>query len=256
MKSSKVISIVLLVGMASQAHGMFGSRLGRLGSKAFTTRGLVAATAAAATTAGLGRYAYAEGNKQQQGYLRVGKERAFVGSWLNPWTWNDYRDVNTLQLVEKDKITKVPCYWDFDDNYLNFDGVGKLWLSTPYPIDPVLLSKIQAVHKPYQKAAEAMVAKVNRREKRSYAQGKSIENIFEKTFESINVSGPDPRFAKGFDPKILKPFFYDHLKHKSLLYDDVAREVDKAIWFDRLVAALRKGAERQQRQKDEEDVAK
>jgi len=108
MKSSKVISIVLLIGMASQAHGMFRG-LGRLGS-ALTTRNLVAVTAAAA----MARPAYAEKEQEssRRGKLLLGKKDAAYSpiSWLPRVMLK--KKVEALQWFTNGQLVEVPTERD------------------------------------------------------------------------------------------------------------------------------------------------
>jgi len=233
MKSSKVISIVLLVGMASQAHGMFG----RLGS-ALTTRGLVAATAAAATTAGLGRSAYAEGEKPkvQDGLVLASKFQGY--SWWKPWTWSN-PEVESLQLITNGSRQELPFKYkttkhksrnnawperEFDEPYVPWVSSSYWSHKIPYlPLEKCIKKfgkdspcwRVSAEQGRYETAARLMVA-TERVTRDFYPElGFVITSGFKTAKEKAGITG--------LDDKLLKKYYRTALYDRG---DNVNQKID------------------------------
>jgi len=268
MKSSKVISLVMLVGMASQAHGMFG----RLGS-AFTTRGLVAATAAA----GLSKVALAEGDKPQQIQLRLGTKKVYDrdcgGSWWNPFSWR-YKEADALLVIENDRddlLTRVPYIYkthhalihgkehETQDLYHPCSLCSDEPHSYPhFPFgkcvadgrNPLRCAQIDAEQEKYKEAAKAMVAQVKGTEKRKFAS-RPVDEMGDA--DSYPEHGIIFRNAKkragisGLDDALLERYFYTKLEpaanDAAQLHREVAARVNIALRQDREKAKERTRAE-------------
>jgi len=244
MKSFKVISLVLLVGVASQAYGMSWLRA----SKVPAVRRMAALTAAAA---GLGGVTFAEGDKPTQSPLRLDSgDYVVVGSWWNPFTYYDYYEYRKLKWVDKSgKETYLPSILQTNkereathiDVHLkqttqkqcrvcSKDDEAYHFVPQNAGVDPILYAKVNVEQQRYKKAAKTMAANLKGREKRRLAHPDSFmhrtaqENIFK------NASYED--CAIGLDQRLLRPYFYTELDSEATLYNAVAKAVDTAIRAD------------------------